>query len=143
MCISLMKPSSSSLDNFQLSSIEYSIIRAYLLGFSDTSLVQLLDCSKQELVKYWHELYQKFKVENQYMVIKKALQIGLVSEENYQPEYVKEATLAYLDEFGTQQAYSATHNINNNKWESYQYLLKYLTFLNRYIDHKKIPPKRD
>ena len=57
MCISLMKPSSSSQDNLQLSSREYTIIRAYLLGFSDTSLLQLLDCSKQELVNSWHELY--------------------------------------------------------------------------------------
>ena len=137
MCISLMKPSSSSQDNLQLSSREYTIIRAYLLGFSDTSLLQLLDCSKQELVNSWHELYQKFRVENKYSVIKKALQIGLVSEDNYQPEFVKEATLAYLDEFGTQQAYSSTHNINNNKWESYQYLLKYLTFLNQYENQKK------
>ena len=39
------------------------------------------------------------RVENQYSVIKKALQIGLVSEDNYQPEFVKEATLAYLDDF--------------------------------------------
>ena len=110
MCISLMKPSSSSQDNLQLSSREYTIIRAYLLGFSDTSLLQLLDCSKQELVNSWHELYQKFRVENQYSVIKKALQIGLVSEDNYQPEFVKEATLAYLDEFGTRKTGWQTYN---------------------------------
>lgn len=49
-----MKLSSSSRDNLQLSSREYTIIRAYLLGFRDTSLLQLLDCSKQDLVNYLH-----------------------------------------------------------------------------------------
>ena len=34
------------------------------------------------------------------MVVKKALQMGLISEENYLPEFTKEATLAFLDEVG-------------------------------------------
>ena len=75
------------------------------------------------------------------MVVKKALQMGLISEENYLPEFTKDATLAFLDECGTLQSNPTV--VSNSKWETYQYLLKYQSYLNRYDHQKKIPPKRD
>ena len=75
------------------------------------------------------------------MVVKKALQMGLISEENYLPEFTKEATLAFLDESGKLQSNST--EVSNSKWDTYQYLLKYQSCLNRYDYQKKIPPKRD
>ena len=84
----------------QLSSKEYTVLRAHLMGLSEIALTQLLRCSNQTLSALWFGLTRKFKVENSYMVVKKALQMGLISEENYQPEFTKEATLAFLDEFG-------------------------------------------
>lgn len=96
-----MKPAPiTSHNQLKLSSEEYTILRAYLMGLSELALLQLLHCTKQELNKYWYEIFTKLKVENTYLAIKKALQMGLISEENYQSEYIKEATLAFLDERG-------------------------------------------
>ena len=137
-----MKPTTpKSLNPIQLSSKEFTVLRAHLMGFSEIALTQLLHCSKQTLHALWFGLFKKFKVENSYMVVKKALQMGLISEENYLPEFTKEATLAFLDECGTLQ--SNPTEISNSKWETYQYLLKYQSYLNRYDYQKKIPPKRD
>ena len=94
-----MSPTTSkSLNPVQLSSKEFTVLRAHLMGFSEIALTQLLHCPKQTLHALWFGLIKKFKVENSYMVVKKALQIGLISEENYLPEFTKEATLAFLDE---------------------------------------------
>ena len=137
-----MKPTTpKSLNPVQLSSKEITVLRAQLLGFSDVALTQLLYCSKHTLHALWHGMFKKFKVENSYMVVKKALQMGLISEENYQPEFTKDATLAFLDECGTLK--SNPTGDSNNKWEIYQYLLKYQSYLNRSENQKKIPPKRD
>ena len=96
-----MKPKTpKSLNPVRLSSKELTVLRAQLLGFSEIALTQLLHCSKQSLHALWHGLFNKFKVENSYMVVKKALQMGLISEENYLPEFTKDATLAFLDEVG-------------------------------------------
>ena len=137
-----MKPTTpKSLNPVRLSSKEFTVLRAHLMGFSKIALTQLLHCSKHTLHALWFGLFKKFKVENSYMVVKKALQMGLISEENYLPEFTKEATLAFLDECGTLQ--SNPTEVSNSKWETYQYLLKYQSYLNRYDYQKKIPPKRD
>ena len=137
-----MKPTSPKFSNFvQLSPKEYTVLRAHLMGFSDLALTQLLDCSKQALQALWFELFKKFKVDNSYMVVKKVLQMGLIEEGNYHPEFLKEATLAFIDKYGA----SPINHIEDlkSKWESYQYLLKYHNYINQCIDDKKIPPKRD
>ena len=137
-----MKPTSDKFSNFvQLSPKEYTVLRAHLMGFSDLALTQLLDCSKQALQALWFELFKKLKVENSYMVVKKALQMGLIEEGNYHPEFLKEATLAFIDKHGA----SPINHIDDlkSKWETYQYLLKYHNYINQCIDDKKIPPKRD
>lgn len=83
-----MKPAPiTSHNQLKLSSKEYTILRANLMGLSELALLQLLHCTKQELNKYWYEIFTKLKVENTYLAIKKALQMGLISEENY-PEYI-------------------------------------------------------
>lgn len=130
-----------SSNPIQLSPREYTVLRAHLMGLSEVALTQLLQCSKQTLNALWFALTRKFKVENSYMVVKKAMQMGLISEENYLPEFTKEATLTFLDEFGLPQV--STEKSTNHKWEIYQYLLKYQSYLNQYDIQKKIPPKRD
>lgn len=126
-----MKPAPITSHNQpKLSSKEYTILRAFLMGLSELALLQLLHCTKQELNKYWYEIFTKLKVENTYLAIKKALQMGLISEENYQPEYIKEATLAFLDERGV--PLSSDANQSNNRGVTYQYLLNYQSFLNHY-----------
>ena len=119
----------------QLSSKEYTVLRAHLMGLSEIALTQLLRCSNQTLSALWFGLTRKFKVENSYMVVKKALQMGLISEENYQPEFTKEATLAFLDEFGIPQL--SNEKSIHTKWEAYQYLLKYQSYLNQFEPQKK------
>ena len=69
-----MKPAPiTSHNQLKLSSKEYTILRAYLMGLSELALLQLLHCTKQELNKYWHEIFTKLKVENTYLAIKMAL----------------------------------------------------------------------
>ncbi len=72
-----MKPAPiTSHNQLKLSSEEYTILRAYLMGLSELALLQLLHCTKQELNKYWYEIFTKLKVENTYLAIKKELQMG-------------------------------------------------------------------
>ena len=130
-----------SLHSIELSPKEYTVVRAHLLGFSEIALTQLMECSKQTLHALWFDLYKKFNVENSYLVVKKALQMGLISEENYLPEFTKEATLAFLEECGTLKING--EGSRKSKWETYQYLLKYHCYITGFDPNKKIPPKRD
>ena len=58
-----MKPTTSkSLNPVQLSSKEFTVLRVYLMGFSEIALIQLLHCSKQTLHALWFSLFKKFKV---------------------------------------------------------------------------------
>ena len=113
----------------QLSSKEYTVLRAHLMGLSEIAPDSIIGCSNQTLSALWFGLTRKFKVENSYMVVKKALQMGLISE-NYLPEFTKEATLAFLDEFGIPQL--SNEKSIHTKWEAYQYLLKYQSYLNQF-----------
>ena len=76
-----MKSASLSIPkHLNLSPIEYTILRSYIMGLSEIALRQLLDCTRQELNHYLYDLCKKFRVENVYMLINKALQLGIISE---------------------------------------------------------------
>ncbi len=136
-------PSFSTTTSPTLSSKEYAVIRAYLLGLSEATIMQLLQLDRLALAKIWEALYKKFKRNNPYVLIQSVVQLGLIEIENYLPETAKTATLAFIDQYQDQFPFKVPKT-EGEKWVCYHFLLKYQRFL---VDHekeeKKIPPKRD
>lgn len=115
----------------QLSSKEYAVIRSYILGLSEETLMQLLQIERFELSQIWNQLFEKFKLNNRYVLIRRIIQLGLIEVENYLPETVKSSTLDFInlhqDQFPFQRPES-----EGDKWMCYHFLLKYNSFLERY-----------
>lgn len=111
------------------------------MGLSEIALRQLLDCTRQELNHYLYDLCKKFRVENVYMLINKALQLGIISDQNYTPEYIKQATLAFIE--AVKDLPMGSEEYTKNKWMIYSFLLEYHCFIHKNLKIKKIPPKRD
>ena len=131
----------STPKHLNLSPIEYTILRSYIMGLSEIALRQLLDCTRQELNHYLYDLCKKFRVENVYMLINKALLLGIISDQNYAPEYIKQATLAFIE--AAEDLPMGSEEYTKNKWMIYSYLLEYHCFIYENLKIKKIPPKRD
>ena len=81
----------------QLSSKEYAVVRSYMLGLSEETLMQLLQIERYELAQVWNQLFKKFKLNNSYVLVRKIIQLGLVEVDNYLPETVKSSTLDFIN----------------------------------------------
>lgn len=62
----------------QLSSKEYAVVRSYILGLSEETLMQLLQIERFELSQIWNQLFEKFKLNNRYVLIRRIIQLGLI-----------------------------------------------------------------
>lgn len=120
-----------STSTSELSPKEYAVIRAYMLGISEETLMQLLQLDKFEIKKIWNRLFEKYKRNNTYVLIRKIIQLGLIEVDNYLPETVKTSTLDFInlhcDQFPLESPKS-----EGEKWMYYHFLLKYYSFLERY-----------
>ena len=81
----------------QLSSKEYAVVRSYMLGLSEETLMQLLQIERFELAQVWNQLFKKFKLNNSYVLVRRIIQLGLVEVDNYLPETVKSSTLDFIN----------------------------------------------
>ncbi len=115
----------------QLSSKEYAVVRAYILGLSEETLMQLLQIERLELAQIWNQLFEKFKLNNPYVVIRRIIQLGLIEVENYLPETVKSSTLHFIKLHQDQFPFQCPKT-EGDKWIYYHFLLKYSSFLERY-----------
>ena len=115
----------------QLLPKEYAVIRAYMLGLSEQTLMQLLQMDQFEIKSIWIQLFKKYKRNNTYVLIRKIIQLGLIEVDNYLPETVKTSTLDFInlhcDQFPLESPKS-----EGEKWMYYHFLLKYYSFLERY-----------
>ena len=115
----------------QLLPKEYAVIRAYMLGLSEQTLMQLLQMDQFEIKSIWIQLFKKYKRNNTYVLIRKIIQLGLIEVDNYLPETIKTSTLDFInlhcDQFPLESPKS-----EGEKWMYYHFLLKYYSFLERY-----------
>ena len=79
----------SSSNSPELSPKEYAVIRAYMLGLSESILIQLLQIERFELAQIWEQLFEKFKQNNPYVLICRMIQMGVIEVDNYLPETIK------------------------------------------------------
>ena len=115
----------------QLSSKEYAVVRSYMLGLSEETLMQLLQIERYELAQVWNQLFKKFKLNNSYVLVRKIIQLGLVKVDNYLPETVKSSTLDFINLHQDQFPFKCPKS-EGDKWIYYHFLLKYVSFLERY-----------
>lgn len=115
----------------QLSSKEYAVVRSYMLGLSEETLMQLLQIERYELAQVWNQLFKKFKLNNSYVLVRKIIQLGLVKVDNYLPETVKSSTLNFINLHQDQFPFKCPKS-EGDKWIYYHFLLKYVSFLERY-----------
>ena len=83
----------------QLSSKEYAVVRSYMLGLSEETLMQLLQIERFELAQVWKQLFEKFKLNNPYVLIRRLIQLGLIEVDNYLPETLKSSTLDFINKY--------------------------------------------
>ena len=88
------KPFTTSPTTTQLSATEYAVIRAYILGISEPTIQQLLQLDHIRIKAMWQDLFERFKLNNRYVVIRKVIQMGLIEVENYLPETIKTSTMS-------------------------------------------------
>lgn len=62
----------------QLTATEYAVLRAYILGISESTILQLLQLDQVRIKAMWQDLYERFKLNNRYVVIRKVIQMGLI-----------------------------------------------------------------
>ena len=121
----------TSTSTSELSPKEYAVIRAYMLGLSEETLMQLLQLDKFEIKKIWNRLFEKYKRNNIYVLIRKIIQLGLIEVDNYLPETVKSSTLEFINLHHNQFPLQSPKS-EGEKWICYHFLLKYYSFLERY-----------
>lgn len=136
------KPFTTSPTTTQLSATEYAVIRSYILGISESTIQQLLQLDHERIKTMWQDLFERFKLNNRYVVIRKVIQMGLIEVENYLPETIKTSTLDFIHAYQNQFPLKSPES-EGEKWLCYHFLLKYNSFLERIEAEKKIPPKRD
>lgn len=56
----------STTKNLELSPKEYAVVRSYILGLSDETLMQFLQIDRFDLAQVWNKLYKKFNQSNPY-----------------------------------------------------------------------------
>jgi len=132
----------SSSNSPELSPKEYAVIRAYMLGLSESTLIQLLQIERFELAQIWEQLFEKFKQNNPYVLICRMIQMGVIEVDNYLPETIKSLALEFIH---LHQDLLPSNSIKSegDKRMCYHFLLKYTRFLEYTGQEKKIPPKRD
>lgn len=72
------KPIFTTPPSTQLLPKEYAVIRAYMLGLSDQTLMQLLQIDQFEIKSIWIQLFKKYERNNSYVLIRKIIQLGLI-----------------------------------------------------------------
>lgn len=87
----------STTKNLELSPKEYAVVRSYILGLSDETLMQFLQIDRFDLAQVWNKLYKKFNQSNPYVLIRRIIQLGLIEVGNYLPETVKSSTLDFIN----------------------------------------------
>ena len=129
------KPFLSSTTKPQLSATEYAVIRAYILGISESTILQLLQLDQVRIKAMWQDLFERFKLNNRYVVIRKVIQMGLIEVENYLPETIKSNTLDFIHTYQNQFPLKSPQS-EGEKWLCYHFLLKYNSFPNPLRVHK-------
>ena len=99
----------------QLSSKEYAVVRSYMLGLSEETLMQLLQIERFELAQVWKQLFEKFKLNNPYVLIRRLIQLGLIEVDNYLPETVKSSTLDFINLYQDQFPFQCPES-EGDKW---------------------------
>ncbi len=135
---------SSLKTTHSLSPKEYALLRALAVGLSETETCKILQLSPFKFRVVLQKLYLRFNVHNAYALVSKAKIVGVLSQENYVEEEVKEITHQFLTQ--TQASISTSNaNVKGFQNDQYQFLLAYYSHLQTCFnqDQKKIPPKRD
>lgn len=136
----MLADKSSFLSSIALSDKESGVLRCLALGLGNRDVCKTLALSSPQLNQIEQNLLDKFCVQNQYHLVKKAFRVWYLDQSNFSLEDVKEKTLDFIEK--RQHKFSNLPLSKMQKWELYQLLLGYLREIGE-LENKKIPPKRD
>jgi len=134
-----MLTNDSSFFSKSLSDKECKVLRSYALGMGDTTICKILKLSPIQLNQIAKSLLDKFCVQNQYHLVKKAFRVGYLDRSNFILEDIKTKTLDFIETY--QDRIEQISLSEKGKWELFKLLLCYLKEIGEI--EKKIPPKRD
>jgi DNA-binding CsgD family transcriptional regulator len=136
----MLTDKSTFFSSISLSDKERMVLVSYALGMGDTAICKTLKLSRLQLNQIAQSLLDKFCVQNQYHLVKKAYRIGYLDQSNFILEDIKTKTLHFIETH--QNRIGQISLSEKGKWEFYKLLLVYLKEMGE-IENKKIPPKRD
>ena len=136
----MLTDKSTFFSSISLSDKERMVLRSYALGMGDTAICKTLKLSRIQLNQIAQSLLDKFCVQNQYHLVKKAYRIGYLDRSNFILEDIKTKTLDFIETHLNRIGQISLSE--KGKWEFYKLLLVYLKEMGE-IENKKIPPKRD
>ena len=136
----MLTDKSTFFSSISLSDKESMVLRSYALGMGDIAIFKTLKLSRIQLNQIAQSLLDKFCVQNQYHLVKKAYRVGYLDQSNFILEDIKTKTLDFIETH--QNRIGQISLSEKGKWEFYKLLLGYLKEIGE-IENKKIPPKRD
>ncbi|MDC0643136.1 hypothetical protein OAP39_00880 [Flavobacteriaceae bacterium] len=136
----MLTDKSTFFSSISLSDKESMVLRSYALGMGDTAICKTLKLSRIQLNQIAQSLLDKFCVQNQYHLVKKAYRVGYLDRSNFILEDIKTKTLDFIETHLNRIGQISLSE--KGKWEFYKLLLVYLKEMGE-IENKKIPPKRD
>ena len=136
----MLTDKSTFFSSISLSDKESMVLRSYALGMGDIAICKTLKLSRIQLNQIAQSLLDKFCVQNQYHLVKKAYRVGYLDQSNFILEDIKTKTLDFIETHLNRIGQISLSE--KGKWEFYKLLLGYLKEIGE-IENKKIPPKRD
>lgn len=92
----MLTDKSTFFSSISLSDKESMVLRSYALGMGDTAICKTLKLSRIQLNQIAQSLLDKFCVQNQYHLVKKAYRVGYLDRSNFILEDIKTKTLVQL-----------------------------------------------